>query len=72
MNKTQSFDLKSQLPHLNLNPISLKISTSYQTFEPENVFWEIVVKQLKLFDNKLNSESGNSEKVKCVLLLLQN
>ena len=37
-------DLKSQLPHLNLNPTYLKIATLYRLFKPENMFWEIVVK----------------------------
>ena len=54
-------DLKYHLPHVHLNPTSLKIATSYQFFEPQDGFWEIVVKQLELFDKELDSNSENSE-----------
>ena len=58
-------DLKLHLPHLHLNPTCLKIATSYQFFEPKDGFWEIVVKQLKMFekdsDSDSNSDSEDSE-----------
>ena len=54
-------DLKSKLPHLNLNTTCLKIATSYQFFESLDVFWEIVVKQLQLFEKESDSNSENSE-----------
>ena len=56
-------DLKLHLPHLHLNPSCLKIATSYQFFEPTDGFWEIVVKQLQLFEKEsdANSDSESSE-----------
>jgi len=54
-------DLKLHLPHLHLNPTCLKIATSYQFFEPQDGFWEIVVKQLQLFEKESDSNSEDSE-----------
>ena len=54
-------DLKLHLPHLHLNPASLKIATSYQFFEPTDGFWEIDVKQLQLFEKESDSNSEDSE-----------
>ena len=54
-------DLELHLPHLHLNPTCLKIATSYQFFEPQDGFWEIVVKQLQLFEKESDSNSEDSE-----------
>ena len=54
-------DLKLHLPHLHLNPPWLKIATSYQFLEPQDGFWEIVVKQLQLFEKESDSNSEDSE-----------
>jgi hypothetical protein len=54
-------DLKYHLPHVHLNPTSLKIATSYQFFEPQDGFWKIVVKQLEMFEKESDSNSEDSE-----------
>ena len=54
-------DLKYHLPHVHLNPTCLKIATSYQFFEPQDGFWEIVVKQLEMFEKESDSNSEDSE-----------
>ena len=54
-------DLELHLPHLYLNPTCLKIATSYKLFEPQDGFWEIVVKQLQLFEKESDSNSEDSE-----------
>ena len=54
-------DLEYHLPSVHLNPTCLKIATSYQFFEPQDGFWEIVVKQLEMFEKESDSNSEDSE-----------